>query len=170
MFVELLPLIKERSLTIHVMHAGGDRLKVNVTPSQKKEGEDSSLSLPLAPQMIEGTVEEFDRELPEALKQYVANHFTIADVVSKAQAEVDEVKKESDAKVKAAREAALKRGKKPAAAPSTPAKPEPPAAPSLFDALTPAPTKTEPPIAESTTSQEEEGEDATQEDEEDSDE
>ncbi len=153
MFAELMPMLRNRSLTIIVMHAGDDKLKVNIVPKQLKEDENPSLSLPLAPQMIEGTAEEFDRYLPEALKQYVANHLSIADAVAKSTAEVEEVKKNADAAVKAAKK--LKKNNATATAKTTtpapaPA-PAPPPPPSLFDGLgaTPAPATTATVVVES---------------------
>lgn len=146
MFVELMPIIRNRSLTIIVMDAGEGMLKINIIPKQLKEDENSALSLPLAPQMIEGTPEEFDRDLPDALKQYVANHLTIAQVVEKSTAEVEQVKKDTEAALKTAKnEAATKLKKGNAhAAPAAAVQhsvPAPPPPPSLFDAFgaTPAP-------------------------------
>jgi PRTRC genetic system protein E len=144
MFVQLMPIIRNRSLTIIVMDAGEGKLKVNIIPKQLKEDENSALSLPLAPQMIEGTPEEFDRDLPEALKQYVANHLTIAQVVEKSTAEVEQVKKDTEAAVKAAKNEAATKLKKNNAHATTgtnvPASaPVPPPPPSLFDALGAAP-------------------------------
>jgi PRTRC genetic system protein E len=144
MFVELMPMLRNRSLTIIVMDAGEGKLKVNIVPKQLKEDENPSLSLPLAPQMIEGTPEEFDRDLPEALKQFVANHLTIADAVAKSTAEVEEVKKNADAAVKAAKDEASKKLKKnnvtaKTATPTPAPAPAPPPPPSLFDALGAAP-------------------------------
>ena len=145
MFVELLPMLRNRSVTILVMHAGDDKLKVNIIPKQLKEDENPGLSLPLAQQMIEGTAEEFDRDLPEALKQYVANHLTIAEAVAKSTAEVEEIKKNTDAAVKQAQADAKNKLKKnnapaktvtPAPAPAAPAPPPPP---SLFDSLSATP-------------------------------
>jgi PRTRC genetic system protein E len=46
-FVELMPMLKERTLLITVARLG-EKLKVNVIPAKAEEGEDQALTTPLS--------------------------------------------------------------------------------------------------------------------------
>ena len=63
MFVELMPLFKQRTLLITVARID-EKLKVNVIPAKAKEGEDEALTTPLS---YTGSCEELDRELGQHL-------------------------------------------------------------------------------------------------------
>jgi hypothetical protein len=66
-FVELMPLLKQRTLLITVARID-EQLKVNVIPAKAKEGEDEALTTPLS---YTGSPEELDRELGQHLASYV---------------------------------------------------------------------------------------------------
>ena len=73
MFVELMPLLKERTLLITVARVD-DRVKVNVIPAKVKEGEDHALTTPLS---LTGSAEELDSELGRHLAGYVDSHLAL---------------------------------------------------------------------------------------------
>ena len=56
MFVELMPLLKQRTLLITVARLH-EKLKVNVIPAKAQEGEDEALTTPLS---YTGSPEELD--------------------------------------------------------------------------------------------------------------
>jgi PRTRC genetic system protein E len=66
-FVELMPLLKERTLLITVARLD-EQLKVNVIPTKAKEGDDQALTTPLS---YTGSPEELDAELGKHLASYV---------------------------------------------------------------------------------------------------
>ena len=137
MFVELMPLLKERTLLITVARLD-EKLKVNVIPARVKESEDQALTTPLS---FTGSAEELDAELGKHLASYVDSHMQLGNTLAEAKAEMD-----------AAAKAARQRTKTSQHAPKsdqTPPKQEAPApvlstaeTPSLF---APQPTATEPP-------------------------
>ena len=59
MFVELMTLLKDRTLLL-TMARVGDRVKVNVIPAKAREGEDQALTTPLS---YTASPEELDVEL-----------------------------------------------------------------------------------------------------------
>ncbi len=71
MFVELMPLLKERTLLITIARLEEKQLKVNVIPTKAKEGEDQALTTPLS---YTGSPEELDAELGKHLASYVDSH------------------------------------------------------------------------------------------------
>jgi PRTRC genetic system protein E len=137
-FIELMPLLKERTLLITVARLD-EKLKVNVIPARVKEGEDQALTTPLS---FTGSAEELDSELGKHLAGYVDSHMQLGSTLAEAKAEMD-----------AAAKAARQRTKTSQQAPKsdqTPPKQEAPApipgpaatTPSLF---APQPTSAEPP-------------------------
>jgi PRTRC genetic system protein E len=70
LFVELMPLLKQRTLLITVARID-EKLKVNVIPAKAKEGEDEALTTPLS---YTGSPEELDREFGQHLASYVDSH------------------------------------------------------------------------------------------------
>jgi PRTRC genetic system protein E len=66
-FVELMPLLKDRTLLITVARLD-EKLKVNVIPARVKETEDQELTTPLS---FTGSAEELDAELGKHLASYV---------------------------------------------------------------------------------------------------
>jgi PRTRC genetic system protein E len=130
MFVELMPLLKERTLLITVARVD-QKVKVNVIPAKVKEGEDQALTIPLS---FTGSAEELDSELGRHLVSYVDSHLALGSTLAEAKAEMDAAAKAARQKVKTTQ---------PASKPDPVAKkdespgPAPPAAettPSLFAA------------------------------------
>ena len=85
MFVELMPLLKERTLLITVARIE-EKLKVNVIPAQAKEGEEQALTTPLS---YTGSPEELDRELGQHLVSYIDSHLGLGSTLAEAKAEMD---------------------------------------------------------------------------------
>lgn len=97
MFVELMPLLKDRTLLITVARVG-EKLKVNVIPAKVKEGEDHALTTPLS---FTGSAEELDTELGKHLASYVGSHLELGCTLAEAKAEMDAAAKAARQKVKA---------------------------------------------------------------------
>jgi PRTRC genetic system protein E len=73
-FVELIPLLKDRTLLITVAGIDG-KLKVNLIRAKVKEGEEQALTTPLS---FTGSAEELDAELGSHLAAYVQSHMECA--------------------------------------------------------------------------------------------
>jgi PRTRC genetic system protein E len=139
-FVQLMPMLAERTVMLVITKTGEQHLSVSVIPKKMKDGENTALLTPLC---CTGTAEELDRELPAQLRDFVAGHIALVNNL----AEIERERQEAE---KAAREEAKKRqktvgagGKKTPepATPVTSAKmPAAPPAPSLFDQAEPDPT------------------------------
>ena len=97
MFVELMPLLKQRTLLVTVARMD-EKLKVNVIPARLKEGEDQALTAPLS---LTGSAEELDAELGKQLVSYVEAHLGLTSTLAEAQAEMEAVAKAARQKVKA---------------------------------------------------------------------
>lgn len=96
MFVELVPLLKDRTVLITV--ASIDRkLKVNFIPTKAKEGEEEALTTPLT---FTGSAEELDAELGNLLTGYVYSHLELRNTLAEAKAEMDAAAKAARQKVK----------------------------------------------------------------------
>ena len=95
MFVELMPLLRERTLLITVTRIE-ETLKVNVIPAKAKDGEDQALTTPLS---YTASPEELDAELGKHLASYVDSHIQLGSTLTEA-------KREMDAAAKAARQRA----------------------------------------------------------------
>jgi PRTRC genetic system protein E len=78
LFVELMPLLKQRTLLITVARID-EKLKVNVIPARTKEGEDEALTTPLS---YTGSPEELDRELGQHLASYVDSHLALGSTLA----------------------------------------------------------------------------------------
>jgi PRTRC genetic system protein E len=140
-FVELMPLLKQRTLLITVARID-EKLKVNVIPAKAKEGEDAALTTPLS---YTGSCEELDRELGQHLASYVDSHLALGSTLAEAKAEMDAAAKAARQKTKTAQ---------PTSKPDTagtrkeesaiPVAASPDTTPSLF----PAQTQTEKPATE----------------------
>jgi PRTRC genetic system protein E len=96
-FVELMPLLKERTLLITVARVD-ERVKINVIPTKAKEGEDQALTTPLS---YTGSPEELDAELGSHLASYVDSHVHLGSTLAEAKAEMDAAAKAARQKVKA---------------------------------------------------------------------
>ena len=84
MFVELMPLLKERTLLITVARVD-ERVKVNVIPGKVKEGEEHALTTPLS---FTGSAEELDSELGRHLASYVDSYLALGSTLAEAKAEM----------------------------------------------------------------------------------
>ncbi len=65
MFVELMPLLGERTVMITIARLNQNSIRVNIIPLRKKEDENAALTTPLS---FSGTPEELDRELASSEK------------------------------------------------------------------------------------------------------
>ena len=131
MFVELVPLLKDRTLLITVAGIDG-KLKVNLIPAKVKEGEDQALTTPLS---FAGSAEELDAELGEHLASYVNSHLELRNTLAEAKAEMDAAAKAARQKAKTTQH--VSKPESPTAKKDDSAGPVPPAGestPSLFAA------------------------------------
>ena len=134
MFKELAPLLAKRTLILTASALGEERIRVTITPRPTGKDDAKELAQPFA---VEGTVEELDTELPDAIINFAAAHMTLekslADVKAGMEATLKEVKDEAAKKVAEAKKT-NKVGNKTATttkpAPEVKKAPEPP---SLFD-------------------------------------
>ena len=97
MFVELMPLLKERTLLITVARVDAT-LKVNIIPTRVKESEDGALTTPLS---YTGSAEELDAELGKHLASYVVSHLELGNTLAEAKAQMDAAAKAARQKSKA---------------------------------------------------------------------
>ena len=100
-FVELMPLLKERTLLITVARVD-ERVKVNVIPAKVKEGEDHALTTPLS---LTRSAEELDSELGRHIASYVDSHLALGNTLAEAKAEMDAAAKAARQKVKTTQQA-----------------------------------------------------------------
>jgi PRTRC genetic system protein E len=144
-FVELVPLLKDRTVLITVASIDG-KLKVNLIPTKAKEGEQEALTTPLT---FTGSAEELDAELGGHLASFVHSHVELRNTLAEAQAEMD-------AAAKAARQKA--KTTQPAPKPDPANKHEEPVRPSGADAeTTPSLFATQPQSTEPAPTANEEG-------------
>ena len=101
MFVELMPLLKQRTLLITVARIN-KKLKINVIPAKAKEGEDEALTTPLS---YTGSPEDLDREIGQHLASYVDSHLALGSTLAEAKAEMDAAAKIARQKAKTAQQA-----------------------------------------------------------------
>jgi PRTRC genetic system protein E len=98
-FVELMPLLGERTIMITVSRVNQNSIRVNVIPSRRNQDENAVLATPLG---FCGTAEELDRELARNLASYVEENLRLQSTLAEAKAEME-------AAVKAARDQAKAR-------------------------------------------------------------
>lgn len=96
MFVELMPLLKDRTLLI-TMARVGDKVKVNFIPSKASEGEDQALTTPLS---YTAAPEELDAEFGKHLASYVDAHLVLSSTLAEAKAGMDAAAKAARQKAK----------------------------------------------------------------------
>jgi PRTRC genetic system protein E len=140
MFKELLPLLRQRAVLMTVCVVEDGSLRVNIMPKKTgtedaaKSGADSNTAL-TTPLSVTGTAEELDRDLPQAIVEFVGSHLTLKQSLEATQAEMDAADKLAKAEAKNK----FQTGKKPTPATTAaktsekPEPPKPPAPPSLFD-------------------------------------
>lgn len=86
MFVELMPLLGERTVMIAISRLNQNSIRVNFIPSRKKEDENGALATPLS---LSGTAEELDRELGSNLASYVEENLRLQSTLAEAKAEME---------------------------------------------------------------------------------
>ncbi len=101
MFVELMPLLKERTLLITVARVD-EKVRVNVIPAKVREGEEHALTTPVS---VTGSAEELDAELGRHLASYVDAHIALGSTLAEAKAEMDAAAKVARQKVKTTQQA-----------------------------------------------------------------
>jgi PRTRC genetic system protein E len=153
MFVELLPLLRNRTVSLSVaVPANGDTIVLTIMPKVTDEKAEEYGSIKeAAVKALSGALtlkaqnaEELDSGLHQALLQYVGSQLTIEGSINEMVKTVKAAEEEAKEATKAAVAAAKKKssqftaGSKPSApatAPTEEKKPEPAAPPSLFDTL-----------------------------------
>ena len=141
MFVELMPLLVERTVMITVAREDNRTLRVNVIPTTKSgSAENPALTTPLS---YTGTPEELDAELGKQLAGYVECHSALGSTLASAKAEMDasakaaqdEARKKTEERRK---KAAEKTADNSAGSVPAPTAPQPGATASLFADTRPA--------------------------------
>jgi PRTRC genetic system protein E len=152
MFVELLPMLRNRTVSLSVaMPANGDSIVLTIMPkvTDEKAEEFGSIkeaaikALSSALMLKAQSAEELDAGLHQALLQYVGSQLTIEGSINEMVKTVKAAEEEAKEATKAAVAAAKKKsgqttiGSKPTPppAPVEEKKSEPPAPPSLFDVV-----------------------------------
>ncbi len=87
MFVELMPLLGDRTVMITVSRTSQNSIRVNFIPSRKKEDENAGLATPLS---FSGTPEELDRALGSSLASYVEENLRLQTTLTEAKAEMED--------------------------------------------------------------------------------
>ncbi len=89
-FVQLMPMLADRTLMLIVSKADDQHLTLSVVPKRMKEGENAALTTPLC---CTGTPEELDRDLPAQLRDFVAGHVALSNNLAQVQREREEAEK-----------------------------------------------------------------------------
>jgi PRTRC genetic system protein E len=89
-FVQLMPLLADRTLMVIVSKADDQHLTLSVVPKRMKESENAALTMPLC---CTGTPEELDRDLPTHLRDFVAGQVTLSNNLAQIQREREEAEK-----------------------------------------------------------------------------
>jgi PRTRC genetic system protein E len=117
MFAELMPVIKDRPLTITVASVADGKIRVCVVPQSLKKDDaindkvghhkevvkipDATIQGLTTPLSLTGTPEELDRQLAETLTTYAASHERLQSGISRATQEIDEALKALEERNKA---------------------------------------------------------------------
>jgi PRTRC genetic system protein E len=114
MFIELMPLLKIRSLTLTVASLDGEQIRVNVVPhSRPEDGKandsikynhktevaaipEASIKALTTPLSITGRAEEIDEQLVSVLSRYVESHAGLQQSFDRASTEISEAVKAID--------------------------------------------------------------------------
>jgi PRTRC genetic system protein E len=106
-FVELMPILADRTVMITVARLNDDAIRVNVIPQRTGETENAALATPFS---ISGTPAELDAELSVHLLGYVESHRQLRTSLAESTSQMDAAAKaaQEDARRKTA-----KRKKKP---------------------------------------------------------
>ena len=100
MFIELMPLLRDRTLLITVARIE-QNLRVNVIPTKARDGEDQALTTPLS---YTASPEELDAEFGKHLAGYVDSHITLGSTLAEAKAEMDAAAKAARQRAKASQQ------------------------------------------------------------------
>jgi PRTRC genetic system protein E len=99
-FIELMPILAQRTVLITVARENDTNLRVNVLPKRANDNENSALTTPLS---FAGTPEELDRDFARELASYVDAHQLLGSTLAEAKATMEAAAKaaQEDAKRKA---------------------------------------------------------------------
>ena len=89
-FVQLMPLLADRTLMVIVSKTDDQHLTLSVVPKRLKESENAALTAPLC---CTGTPEELDRDLPTHLREFVAGQVTLSNNLAQIEREREEAEK-----------------------------------------------------------------------------
>jgi PRTRC genetic system protein E len=106
MFKELAPLLRQRAVLLTLTHLENDEIRVNVVPQKIKDGENTALTTPLT---VTGTAEEFDRDLPSTLVNFVGAHLGLKNTLDRAKEEMDLAAKSAQAETRSKNKASSTR-------------------------------------------------------------
>jgi PRTRC genetic system protein E len=131
MFIELMPLLAERTVLITVAQESDTTVRATVIPKRAREGENVALATPLS---FVGTPAELDLNLGHTLAEYVETHQRVGSTLAQAKAEME-------AAAKAAQEEAKRKAdeKRKAKSPTAAAAAAPSAQPAASAGRDPAP-------------------------------
>ena len=133
-FSQLLPLLADRTVVLIVSKNEGGNLSVSVIPKRIKESENGAL---LTPMCCTGTAEEFDRELPAQIGNFVAGYVRLSNNLAEIERERQEAEKTAREQARSKQKGGASAKKNEAEDKVEPPKPQVPPAPpmlSLFDA------------------------------------
>ena len=86
MFVELMPILADRTVMITIARLNDDAIRVNVIPQRTGESENAALATPFT---ITGTAAELDAEVSVHLLGYVDAHRQLRTTLSEVKAQMD---------------------------------------------------------------------------------
>jgi PRTRC genetic system protein E len=89
-FIELFPMLNDRTIMMIVAKADDKHLTVSVVPKRVKDDENAALTTPLC---CTGTPEELDRELPAQVRDFVGGYVTLSVNLAQIQREREEAEK-----------------------------------------------------------------------------
>ena len=89
-FVQLMPLLADRTLMVIVSKVDDQHLTLSVVPKRMKESENAALTTPLC---CTGTPEELDRDLPTHLREFVAGQVALSNNLAQIEREREEAEK-----------------------------------------------------------------------------
>jgi PRTRC genetic system protein E len=116
-FIELMPLLAQRSVLITVARESDTTLRVNVLPKRASDSENIALTTPLS---FVGTPEELDRDFARELDGYVDAHQRLGSTLAEAKATMEAVAKAAQEEVKRKAEERRKSKTPSSTTPSTP--------------------------------------------------
>ena len=97
MFVELMPILADRTVMITVARLNDDAIRVNVIPQRTGETENTALATPFS---ITGTPAELDAELSVHLLGYVESHRQLRTSLAEAKSQMDAAAKAAQEEAK----------------------------------------------------------------------